>query len=205
MFSLRVFLGVFLSWIYSTLVFRLLPDYITSIYPIFLVIYVYSSKFGKSKSPKKSSVLIIAALSLLILFLPYGSAYAGYSTLLNSGSSTGGPAQRVVFISHAAMVVTGNGYYVQGLVRANIENNQDFSKFLICGAGACGETSMFEQACFQRLGIETMMVEFPGEDHAFIEVKLNSTWEVVDPGYSMILVSICERAAARVAEVGTIS
>jgi hypothetical protein len=64
---------------------------------------------------------------------------------------------------------------------------------------------MWEIEILKELGFDARKVVLPGEDHAFVEVKMNGTWKVVDPGYSMILVSSTERAERRVREAGTIS
>jgi len=37
--------------------------------------------------------------------------------------------------------------------------------------------------CLDRLGVESREVGLPGEDHEFVEVELNGSWWVVDPGY----------------------
>jgi hypothetical protein len=199
------FCALLLFWIYATITFRILPDYLTSIVPIGLLIYVYFTKFSATKRFKKFTVIIISLGFMLVLFLPYFSAYQGYSMLLNTVQSNADATDQAIAVSKAAMTLTGNGYLIHNLVRASYQSSEDFSKFLICGAGSCGETAMFEQACFERLGFETMKVSFPGEDHAFVEVKINSTWLVLDPGYSMTLVSRSYRASARINETGTIS
>jgi hypothetical protein len=173
------FCALLLFWIYATVSFRILPDYFTSIIPIGLLIYVYFTKFSATKPFKKLAVIIISLSCMLVLFLPYFSAYQGYSMFPNVAQSNADATDQAVTVSKAAMTVTGNGYAIQNLVRGNFQGKQDFSKFLISGAGACGETAMFEQACFEKLGAETMKVSFPGEDHAFVEVKVNSTWQVM--------------------------
>jgi hypothetical protein len=197
---ISLFLVIFL-WICLTINFRLLPDYATSIIPMMLAVGIYF-KFSKPQNQRK---VISLALSSLTLLLPYSFAYFGYFGLLNSAAAIGSSIDKATFISQVGMAVTGNGYLIQNLVRANFGSSQDFTKFLISGAGACGETSMFEQDCLEKLGFVTLKVGFPGEDHAFVEVKINSTWLVIDPGYNMMLVSRSYRAAARISEVGTIS
>ena len=198
------YLFVFLLWIYVTMIYRLLPDYVMATIPAVLLVYVY---FGRSSIFEhfKKSFLSMTLVLMLLLLLPYCCAYGGYALFLNSAQSRGNTVNQVEFVSQASMRVTGNVNGVTSWVRGIYGSHQDFTKFLMSGGGACGETSMLEQAAFEELRFETMKVEFPGEDHAFVEVKVNSTWLVVDPGYNMTLVSIGYRAAARINEVGTIS
>lgn len=183
---------------------RLLPDYFVGSLPS-LAIVLASSKSLLSNIHSKKPIAIATILVLAIsVFLPYIAGTIGYYGLIHLASTFADPEQKVMFLSSASLNVTGNCgvEIIQGRVRAN----QDFMKFLVSGAGACGETSMLEKDCFTKTGLEAQEVGFPGEDHAFIEVKINGSWKVVDPGYTnMILVSRDNRADARVREAGTIS
>ena len=153
MIPLYFFCVLMLFWIYATVSFRILPDYLTATVPIGLLIYVYFTKFSATKQLKKSRGTIISIGCMLVLFLPYVSAYQGYSMFLSSAKSSPDATAQAIMVSKAAMAVTGNGYAIQNLVRGIFQGSQDFSKFLISGAGACGETSMFEQASFREIRI----------------------------------------------------
>jgi hypothetical protein len=107
----------------------------------------------------------------------------------------------VTFIANTGLTITGDVPIIIGYGRAY----DNFFKFLLSGGGRCGETSMWETEILKDIGFEARKVGFPGEDHAFVEVKINGAWKVVDPGYSYILVSRMERAERRVQEAGTIS
>jgi len=78
-------------------------------------------------------------------------------------------------------------------------------KYLMMGVGGCGELAKATRTLLNLLGLESRIVEFPGEDHVFIEVKLNGSWIVVDPGYSLNLVTREDRASRRIREMGGLS
>jgi len=57
-----------------------------------------------------------------------------------------------------------------------------------------------------KLDIEARKVGLPGENHEFVEVKLNGSWWVVDPGYYRgEIITRQERANRRIDDVGAIS
>jgi hypothetical protein len=84
--------------------------------------------------------------------------------------------------------------------------NSDFQKYLMTGIGACGEMATMASTFLNIMHLDARSVVLPAEDHAFVEVRLNESWMVVDPGYyqSEILTRE-ERANRRVEEMGTIS
>jgi len=87
-----------------------------------------------------------------------------------------------------------------------IRANNDFQKYLLDGVGACGEMATSASTLLNELGLNARVVNLPGEDHEFVEVNINGTWMVVDPGYygSQILTRQ-QRASYRVKEMGAIS
>lgn len=206
------FFGVFAFFIYwcvlalylpNLLNIRLVPDYIISSIPSLAVILIYSIRLFSNHPSRKSRVIAKPLVLLVSIFLPYIAGFAGYFILLNQASAYSNPEQKVMFISSAAMNVTGN--CGDNIIQKQSRATQDFIKFLVSGGGACGETSMFEKDAFSRAGFDVREVAFPGEDHSFIEVKMNDDWKVVDPGYGMTLVSRATRGSARVQEAGTVS
>jgi hypothetical protein len=82
----------------------------------------------------------------------------------------------------------------------------DFWKFLIVGMGQCGEMSMATTFYLSELGIEARKVVLPGDNHGFVEVMLNGSWWVVDPGYYQgKIITQQERGNNRISEFGAIS
>ena len=87
------------------------------------------------------------------------------------------------------------------LFRAN-----DWLKYYFIGVGACEEMTFIEKHILEKAGLQCRIVNFPGEDHVFIEVLINNTWMVSDPGYKDFhLTTRKERAKARLKEFGAIS
>jgi hypothetical protein len=95
----------------------------------------------------------------------------------------------------------------------NVENikvilpstNFDFAKFLMVGVGSCGEMARAAKTLFDNLGLESRLVSFPGEDHMFVEVKLDGTWLVIDPGYRLNLITREARGSKRLEDIGGLS
>jgi hypothetical protein len=81
----------------------------------------------------------------------------------------------------------------------------DYLKYLILGVGACGEMAKATKSALGFLGLESRLVDFPGEDHMFVEVRINATWLVVDPGYRLNLLTREERGNLRLQELGGLS
>lgn len=48
--------------------------------------------------------------------------------------------------------------------------------------GGCGETASLFSAMAQSAGIESRIIQNPGEDHGWCEVLVNNTWTMFDPG-----------------------
>ncbi len=79
-------------------------------------------------------------------------------------------------------------------------------KHLVIGIAGCGEMAEYESYLLQQLGFKTRIVKFPGKGHDFVEVYLNGSWMVSDPGYRRLhLVTRRGRAEARIKEVGAAS
>ena len=195
-------LVVLIFWIDITIVFKVLPDYLTAAIPFVLILAaVYLRKSTSVIKTRKLFVLGLTLTFVVSIFLPYVGAFAGYNGIIDQASSIADQEQQVTFVSNTALTITGNAWVIQGLVRAY----DDFSKFLLSGGGACGETSIWEVETLKKLGFNARKVGLPGEDHSFVEVKLNGTWKIIDPGYGMFLVSRMERSERRVQEAGTIS
>lgn len=82
----------------------------------------------------------------------------------------------------------------------------DICKFLIVGVAGCDFMAKYEVVLLKLLGYNARMIEFPGEDHAFVEVYVNGSWMVSDPGYKALhLVTRENRARVRLKEFGAIS
>jgi hypothetical protein len=180
------------SIVFSYLIF--VPDYLFFWIPIPLMLLVYSKKAIKTVWSKKTmaSVFIVAVL------MPNLTVLACFNSELSSASSIAGDSGRVSRLSqrvYDTMLTTG-------FLRAQ----NDFWKFLMVGTGQCGEMSTATISYLSKLDIEARKVGLPGENHEFVEVKLNGSWWVVDPGYYRgEIITRLERANRRINDVGAIS
>jgi hypothetical protein len=196
-----LFIGVLIAMFSWAYIFTILPDYLAAALPFGLILIVYLWQSSSLFRTRKSFGFIIVVAFVISIFLPYIGAFLGYYSVKNHALSISGQEQQVTFIANTGLTVTGDVPIIIGYGRAY----DNFFKFLLSGGGRCGETSMWEIEILKDIGFDARKIVFPGEDHAFVEVKTNSTWKVVDPGYSIILVSRTERAERRVQEAGTIS
>jgi len=104
-----------------------------------------------------------------------------------------------VLDAHTSFWGFGSAYYVPHRVGGN------FLKFLLVGVCGCGDLAYSTISFIDFLDLESRPVSFVGEDHMFVEVFLDDHWLVVDPGYSMTLVTQEERGLARLKEIGGLS
>ena len=135
------------------------------------MLLVYAKKATKTVWSKRTmaSVFIVAVL------MPNLTALASFNSELSVAYSIAGDSGRVSCISQRVHDTT----LTTGFLRAQ----NDFWKFLMVGTGHCGEMSTATISYLGRLGIEARKVGLPGENHEFVEVELNGSWWVVDPGY----------------------
>jgi hypothetical protein len=60
---------------------------------------------------------------------------------------------------------------------------QDRLSYYAFGFGACEGKAMVEQGLLESAGLQTRLIDLPGEDHMFLEVSVDAVWYVSDPGY----------------------
>jgi hypothetical protein len=158
------------------------------------MLLVYSKKAIKTVWSKKTmaSVFIVAVL------IPNLTALACFNSELSAASSIAGDSGRVSRISQRVFDTM--------LTTRFLRAQNDFWKFLMVGTGQCGEMSTATISYLSKLDIEARKVGLPGENHEFVEVKLNGSWWVVDPGYYRgEIITRLERANRRIDDVGAIS
>jgi hypothetical protein len=179
-----------------------IPDYYfstISLIPVVTALFLvlYGPKIALSRRKVK---LFLVLLIMASFVLPPVTAYACYNTILWQ-ESTKTPSEKASFISNLVANSNFDLAYFMG-----IRANNDFEKYLLDGVGRCGEMAMATSTFLNELGVNARVVSLPGEDHEFVEVSLNGTWMVVDPGYygSQILTRE-QRASDRVKEMGAIS
>jgi len=181
----------------SYIIFPLIPVPMTCLY--------FNSKKLESKLLSRK----IAAFTLTItIFMPYVAAFSGLNSALSVARAEQSNTERVEFVSEYVRIAT-TSFWGLGVIEGRYVSfhraSSDFLKFLMVGAGSCGEMAHATKAFFDNLDLESRIVILPGEDHMFVEVKLNGTWLVVDPGYGFNLVTREERGSRRLEELGGLS
>jgi len=148
---------------------------------------------------------MIASTLIFVSIIPYIAVSAGYDLVFSRVVNLQNENEKARLVSEYVRSIVMSiwkhkSFYIK-LHRAE----SDFVKYLMMGVGGCGELAKATRTLLNLLGLESRIVEFPGEDHVFIEVKLNGSWIVVDPGYSLNLVTREDRASRRIREMGGLS
>jgi hypothetical protein len=174
-----------------------LPEYYLLPLPLILILGGSLVRYRPIKRPAKIVAPLLAAALVFSFFLPLVTASFSNSLILQKASAIQNKEDQVRFIAQKVLETTTN----VGVARTA----NDYEKLILAGDGACGEGALFMVTFLQNLGFEARQVGFPGEDHAMAEVRINSTWFVVDPGYSLVLVSEQTRGERRIQEAGTLT
>jgi len=170
------------------------PDYLFFWLTMFLMLLVYVKKAIKAIWSRKTiaSVLIVAVL------MPNLVALACFNIELSTASFIASDSGSVSHVSQRVFDTMLPTWFLRA--------QNDFWKFLMVGTGRCGEMSTATISYLSRLGIKARKVDLPGENHEFVEVKVNGSWWVVDPGYyGGEIITRQERANRRINDVGAIS
>jgi hypothetical protein len=194
-----------MSLLFLYLVFWLLavlepfiPEYLFLWFPLPLMALLYLKWKDVAKGFLKRKNVILLVLVLIMAVLPNVAAYVSIDYLLNQAVSTAGESQKASYISKRVIETTAFGWPPRA--------GTDYWKFLLSGAGRCGEMAITGTALMLIAGLDARRVVIPGEDHAFIEVKIDGNWLVADSGYyGGEIISRTERATRRIQEVGSIS
>lgn len=174
---------------------------ITTVFLMFL--YLNSRKTESVLLSKK----VIALSLIMILSMPYVVTMFGFRSVL-SVAEAASDADKVELVSDYVRFVTTSFWGLRGVERGYVSIHRassDLLKFLIVGAGSCGEMAHATKAFLDNLNMESRLVSFPGEDHVFVEVKMQGDWLVVDPGYGLNLVTREERGLKRCKNIGGLS
>lgn len=201
--SSAIFKLISLSVVVSTILIAvfplgILPEYISLVIPILLAYLTYLVMLKHNgKSLKKQLPSFIGLVLAISILLPNITVFACKNSILSQAKNINVPSERIKLIVS----------FVRNASNCNIyRSNNDFWKYLLVGTGACLETAVATKTLLNEAGFEARQISLPGEDHTFVEVKVNDTWMVVDPGYNFLEpVTREQRAAARIREFGAIS
>jgi hypothetical protein len=176
-----------------------IPMYLLLLLLVPLIVILQDKRKSIAEEPFKRGRAFLLALCLIAaIVLPNVAVFFGVNNVLNRAASMGSEWEKASFISSRVIETTAFG----SIPRADT----DYWKFLLSGAGRCGEMAIAGTNLMSAAGLEVRRVVLPGEDHAFIEVMIDGVWFVADPGYyGSELLSRAERANRRIAEFGAIS
>ena len=182
---------------------EVLPEYVSFPMLVISVVLVRISCYNSEKKiSKKKFVSLLAFVLLMSSFLPHIATFTCYNTVKLQATSLDSPSERAIYVSDTIRATTTFNFPLFDFFRSR----KDFWKFLLIGVGACGEVATATANILEGLGFEARKVSFPGEDHAFVEVRIDNRWMVLDPGYyySEILTRE-QRAERRIQDVGSVS
>jgi hypothetical protein len=193
-FFLAVAVLYIFSW-YNAFLAPFIPEYVFLWFPIPVMIIQYAKWKGPvSRLWKKRYAAFVASGLTIAVLLPNVAAFACVNVLLNKTRYMESDSEKASFIYAHVVDMTAFGWKPRA--------EMDYWKFLLSGAGACGEMAIADTNLMTAAGLEARRVIIPGEDHAFIEVNVNGEWLVSD---GPKLVTRDEMAAKRIEEIGSLS
>ncbi|MEM2703923.1 MAG: hypothetical protein QXR45_12270 [Candidatus Bathyarchaeia archaeon] len=197
----RVFLILLLLCGFCELLgFLMMPIFVYLLlwFPLPILIELCANlKHARKEFFRKEGRLLVSGLIIAIL-LPNLTAYICVNSFVNQVASISNEPDKTSFISQHVRDITAFGWVPRA--------GTDFWKFILSGAGSCGEMAMVGTRLMNDVRLVARAVSFPGEDHSFIEVNINGEWLVADPGYyAGNIMTRLERASRRIGEFGAIS
>lgn len=174
-------------------------DYIYLIIPILLTLYISSISMGLKHKLSKKKTGIITLLIVLSIITPNLTVW-GYETItLSNANATANINEKILTITQFTRNISTHNL-------PQFRAHDDLWKYLLSGMGACSENARATTTFLRNVGFDARVVTFPGEDHAFVEIKINGTWMVLDTGYGALTpITRQQRAEMRLTEMGAIS
>jgi hypothetical protein len=193
-FFLVIALLYILFW-YSALLAPFIPEYLLLWFPVPVMVIQYAKWKGPASRlwSKRYAAIVASGLTIAVL-LPNVAAFAGVNVLLNKTAYMASDSEKASFVYARVFDMTAFGWSPRA--------GMDYWKFLLSGAGACGEMAIANTNLMTASGLEARRVIIPGEDHAFVEVNIGGKWLVSD---GPKLVTRAEMAAKRIGEIGSLS
>jgi hypothetical protein len=174
------------------------PEYLFFWFPVPLMIFLEAKWRSTQERALRGRTAAVLACGLIVaVLLPNVAAYVGTNSILSQAASMN-ELDKASFISERVMEITAFGMRPRA--------DTDYWKFLLTGAGHCGEMAIAGVNLMHAAGLEARRIAFPGEDHVLIEVKIGGEWLVSDPGsYQGRIISREERATQRIERLGSLS
>jgi hypothetical protein len=157
--------------------------------------YVFSARWNKNGRlnwSKKLKIFAIACFAVAII-MPNIVTLFGMNYVVGETQSLINVQDKVSYIDYRVNALTTYTWHF----RANLDN----WKFLLSGAGQCGEMALLSNIIMQSSAVTSRIVGIPGE-HAFVEVKVNDDWMVADGSTLINRTAFGER---RINDVGSLS
>jgi hypothetical protein len=179
--------------------FPFIPEYLFSWFAIPLMVGFYTKRHEITNNVfKKRTIAFVIAGLIIAILLPNVVTFFSVNGLINKSVSFGSESMKASFISERVYDMTAFGWPPRA--------ETDYWKFLLAGAGQCGEMAVTGTVLMNEAGLSARTVVLSGEDHEVIEVKVDGQWLVAAPGDTGgQLRTRAEFAAARIAEVGCLS
>jgi hypothetical protein len=207
-----LFTGIILCTVvlaqFLAIMLKVLPDYLALVLfiPVATALYLrYKFKPKRNLSLRKATVFLTVLITVCSIMPPLTAYICNFTVIENISSMS--PSEKS---SHISQLIAKTTFtppsWVPPILTLYLRLSDNLQTYLISGVGACGEMATSTSNLINQTGITSRTVGFPGEDHAFLEVYLNDTWFVLDPGYYQgEVLTRTERAERRLTEMGAIS
>ena len=158
------------------------------------IAYLLSIKWNKFNFfGSKRVKLLVAVCFIFAILMPNLVTLIDINFVQTAASSYGSIEEKVSYVDDRVNALT----FYTWVFRSNL----DSWKFLLSGAGQCGEMATASNNLLQASGVVSRIVDIPGE-HSFVEVNINGTWMVADGSQ---VISRNETAQKRINGVGSLS
>jgi hypothetical protein len=191
-------LGIYAIFWWIALFEPFLPEYLFLWFPILFMIFLDAKwRNAEKRFLRRRTAAVMACGLVVAVLLPNVAACIDVNIILNQATSMN-ELDKASFISQRVIEMTAFGMRPRA--------DTDYWKFLLTGAGHCGEMAIAGVNLMRAAGLEARRIAFPGEDHVLIEVKIGGDWLVSDPGsYQGRIISREERAQQRIERLGSLS
>jgi len=152
----------------------------------------------------KSKFIIFFAWLAMLIFSSFMVGFFGYEDAIGTTTYLNSIEQKVDFANNYAHFHIFPTYQLQDPV-TSYRFERNLIGFYNLGFGSCFEMALIEHLLLNQSGVESRIVLIVGEDHTIVEVKINGTWMISDPGLQNILIPREEFTKKRLNQIGGIS
>lgn len=171
-----------------------IPEYLFLWFPIPILVIKYAEEKPTSRLRTKKYSAVISLALILVVVLPNIAALIGTNAIINQTSAIENESEKVSFIFSHVEGMTAFGWMPRAY--------NDYWKFVLSGAGSCGEMAMANTNLMTASGLEVRTVSIAGENHELVEVNTTGKWKVAD---SATITTREEWAQKRISDVGALT